>query len=371
MSRDYDVIVVGAGLVGAAIGLGLARLGRRVAVLDGGDGDFRAARGNGGLVWVQGKGVRLPAYRRLTERSAAAWSEFARELQDLSGIDVELEQRGGLVFCLGEAGLAERRRRLTPEGGDGPVNAEIIDRAALAALLPRLRLGPAVAGASFGRHDGAVHTLRLLRALHVGLGRLGAELSTGDAVTAVAAEAGGFRVESGRGVRRAGRVVIAAGLGTAPLAQALGIELEVLAERGQMLVAGPVAPLLDLPATGVRQLRDGTLQFGTSNEPVGRDAAATVAAAARIARRAVEISPDFARVGLRRHWACLRVLSRDGAPVYAESPTCPGAFVAICHSGVTLAAAHAGELATALAAGALPAVFSSFHHGRFHVSHAV
>ena len=37
----------------------------------------------------------------------------------------------------------------------------------------------------------------------------------------------------------------------------------------------------------------------------------------------------------------LRVLTPDGLPIYQESPTCPGAFLVTCHSGITLAAAHA------------------------------
>ncbi|MGD2173190.1 MAG: nopaline dehydrogenase, partial [Gammaproteobacteria bacterium] len=56
-THDYDSLVIGGGLVGAALAAGIAGSGRRVAVFDGGDRDFRASRGNFGLVWVQGKGA--------------------------------------------------------------------------------------------------------------------------------------------------------------------------------------------------------------------------------------------------------------------------------------------------------------------------
>ena len=52
---NYDTIVVGGGLVGAAVAHGLGRLGEKVLVLDEGDVAFRASRGNFGLVWVQSK----------------------------------------------------------------------------------------------------------------------------------------------------------------------------------------------------------------------------------------------------------------------------------------------------------------------------
>jgi glycine/D-amino acid oxidase-like deaminating enzyme len=367
-----DIIVIGAGMVGAALALGLLRRGMRVSVLDGGDADFRAAQGNAGLVWVQGKGIAMAPYRHLTERSAAAWGGFARELEELTGIDVELEQRGGLSFCLGEAALADRARLLTPPGASAPVGqVEMLDRHRLEALLPRLRVGPRVAGASLGHRDGAVHPLHVLRALHVGIPRLGGVLSGDDAVNAVVPlPGGGFRVGSRRGVREAGRVVIAAGLGTAALASSVGLDVEVRPERGQLLVTAPVAPVLDLPASGMRQLRNGTLQFGGTEESVGLDRSATATGAVDIARGAVEVAPAFARLELRRHWGCLRVLTADGAPVYAESARHPGAMVAVCHSGVTLAAAHAGEVAAAIAAGRLGASYAPFHPGRFDVSPA-
>ncbi len=62
--QKTDVIVVGGGLVGMSIAFGLALLGRQVSVLDEGDDAIRAARGNFGLLWVQGKGYRMSPYAR-------------------------------------------------------------------------------------------------------------------------------------------------------------------------------------------------------------------------------------------------------------------------------------------------------------------
>ena len=54
--KTFDAIVIGGGLVGSAIGYGLAGAGIKTAILDEGDIAFRASRGNFGLVWVQTKG---------------------------------------------------------------------------------------------------------------------------------------------------------------------------------------------------------------------------------------------------------------------------------------------------------------------------
>ena len=77
---EPDIVVIGGGTVGAAIAYGLAKRRQNVLLLDGDDGDFRAAHANFGLVWLQGKGLGLPAYQALTRASIALWRGFCDEL---------------------------------------------------------------------------------------------------------------------------------------------------------------------------------------------------------------------------------------------------------------------------------------------------
>jgi len=106
-AADIDTLVIGGGLVGLCVAYGLARAGQRVRVLDEGDIAFRAARGNFGLVWVQGKGRDRPDYARWTMASARQWPAFAAELAQRTGVDVCLAQPGGLTLCLPAARLGE------------------------------------------------------------------------------------------------------------------------------------------------------------------------------------------------------------------------------------------------------------------------
>ena len=57
-------------------------------------------------------------------------------------------------------------------------------------------------------------------------------------------------------------------------------------------------------------------------------------------------------------------MSPDGLPIYHASETCPGASLVTCHSGVTLAAAHAGEVARAIAADRLAEAYPAFSPDR-------
>ncbi len=368
---NADVAVIGAGLVGAAIGYGLASRGVDVVVLDGEDRDFRAANANFGLVWLHAKGLEMPAYRHLTRGSVLLWPEFSAELSSATNLDLEYEQTGGLGLCLGEEEFERRRTLMSRLDVGADPDWEMLDHDALSKLLPKARLGPAVTGASFGRRDGHANPLRLLAALHAGIIRRGGRLRGGSVVRSVNADGhGSFAIEFGNERLSAGRVVIAAGLGSKALAAQVGLDVPLRPQRGQILVTERLEPFLPLPMADMRQTRDGTVMMGTTNEEAGFDGSTTVEAAAAISDTALQSIPALSEATLVRQWAGLRILTPDGFPIYAESPRDPGAFVALCHSGVTLAAMHAGLLAEGIAAGRLPSQLDVFHPRRFDVPKA-
>ncbi|WP_439492359.1 NAD(P)/FAD-dependent oxidoreductase [Bosea sp. (in: a-proteobacteria)] len=368
-----DIIVIGGGTVGAAIGYGLARLKQRVMLLDGGDGDYRAAQANFGLVWLQGKGMGLPVYQGLTSASVDLWREFAGEIEALCGADLAYENNGGLVFCMGEDGFENRRAqllRLHNQWSGGEPDWEMIDRPALEKLLPKARLGKSVSGASFGRRDGHANPLRLLMALHEGIIRHGGAMRSHATVRGIERSGTDFRLVLDDGELVAPRIVIAAGLGSVALASQVGLDVPLRPQRGQVLVTERFEPFMPLPASGLRQTGEGTVMIGATQEEAGFDLSTTSDAASRLSRKTVEIMPDMAGAKLVRQWSGLRVMTPDSYPIYAQSETHPGAFVALCHSGVTLAAFHARELARSIVDGALPDFFTPFHQRRFDVPKA-
>ncbi len=372
-AEHYDIAVVGGGMVGSAIAYGLAKRGARVVVLDQGDNALRSARVNFGLVWLQSKGDGMPAYARWTRRSADLWGAFAAELIDTTGISPEHEQRGGLAYCLGENGFEARRvtiLRLHNQSGREVYGLELLERAALERLMPGVRFGPDVTGAAFCPHDGCANPLRLLRALHAAMQRHGAAYRPDAPARAVRPDGEGFTADTPAGPIRATKLVLAAGHGTPALADALGLRVPMRAERGQIMVTERVQPYVPLPANGIRQTADGTILLGTTHEDVGMITDTTLAGEATIAANAVRIMPDLARARVVRAWAGLRVLSPDGFPVYHQSERYPGAYAAICHSGVTLAAVHANDLAEAILAERLPDTLRPFAPERFDVPQA-
>ena len=341
---EADWAIVGGGVVGLSVAYGLVRRGHRVLVLDGSDADFRASRGNFGLIWVQSKGLAEPAYARWTRASAALWKDFAAELSAVSGADLSLSQRGGYEFFLDEGALelqARRYDRLKQElGGDYPY--QVLGHNALKREEPAI--GPRVAGALFHDEDGHVNPLALLRTLASEVRRSGGTVVSGVTVTDVV-QSGGFvlRTADGRSFRAA-RVVMAAGLGAATLGPRLGFRAPVRPQRGQVLITERMPPLLSRPSGTLRQVNEGGIQIGASNEEVGLDDGTSASVSARIAAEAIAVLPDLARARVVRSWGALRIMSPDGLPIYQQSAAMPGAFMVTCHSGITLAAAHALRL---------------------------
>ena len=365
---DADAIVIGGGMVGSAIGCGLLRHGWRVVMLDEGDRAFRAARGNFGLVWVQGKGLGAPHYTRWSLGSANAWAEFAAALHAETGVDLRYRRAGGLVACLGEEELeararvvARHRRELGAEGFE----IRMLGRAELCALVPNI--GADVLGASFTPYDGTANPLRLLRALHAAfVGRGGSYLPDGRAHQ-VGRDGDAFTVRTSHAVHRAPKLVIAAGLGTPALAAQLGVAVPLVPQRGQILVTERLAPVLGLPMQTIRQTEEGSVIIGNSAEEAGFDARTRAPVMAAMARRAVLCYPALARARIVRAWGALRIMTPDGLPLYTRAPAHAGAHIAVCHSGVTLAAAHHGPFADWIAGGRRPAETVALAIDRFDV----
>ncbi|MDX2158980.1 MAG: FAD-dependent oxidoreductase [Hyphomicrobiaceae bacterium] len=353
-ARDYEVAIIGGGLVGAAVGWGLARLGHRVAVLDEGDDVRRASRGNFALVWVQSKGLGMAEYAGWTVRSSNAWAGLADELRRETGVDVHFERPGGFHLALSDEELetrAQTLRRLHNQPHMVGYETNMLGAAEIRRMLPAV--GPEVVGGSYCPLDGHVNSQGLLKALHTGLARHGARYQPGQRVNGIKHKDGAFRLSTAKGEVVAGKVVIAAGNATADLAPMVGLQVPMLPERGQIIVTERVAPFLRHPIVNVRQTDEGTVMIGDSREEVQDPSGIRIGINTLMAKRAMRYFPALAQLNVIRTWSAIRVMTKDGFPIYDQSRTMPGAFVVTCHSGVTLAANHALAIAPMIARGAL------------------
>ena len=371
-----DVVIVGAGIVGAACARALARAGARVVVLDrGAAAAATSAHGEGNLlVSDKGPGPEL----ELAKVSLRRWTALADELADELGPrfpSVEHEAKGGLVVVTSGDGLSGLRRFAETQRSSGVVAAEVGADAARG-LEPDLV--PGVLGAVHYPQDAQVQPVAATEALLASARYAGAEVRTGVEVTGAlpGADGGLGGVVTTRGEVRAGAVVVAAGPWSAEAAERLGSWLPVRPRRGMVLVTTPMPQRVrhkvydgdyfaatqsaggELQTSAViESTRGGTVLIGSSREQVGFDERLRTAVLAQLARRAVAVFPFLARTSVMRTYLGFRPYMPDHLPVIGPDPARAGLWFATGHEGAGVGLAPAtGDLLAAQLLGLEPAV---------------
>ncbi|HXJ78932.1 MAG TPA: FAD-dependent oxidoreductase [Candidatus Methylomirabilis sp.] len=328
--RGSDVVVVGGGIRGLCIAYFLARGGVGVTLVEKGFLGSGASGANAGLVNVSQK---TPGHYTLWSLlSADMYPEFVAELE----AEVDYQRDGYLRVAETEVEAEDVIERAQKQSRVPGVKVEILDARRARALEPAL--SPRIVAASFCAQDGNVDPLKLVRAVGRAARRLGAHILHHREVT-------GIRLANGRvaavitkeGEVAADVVVDAAGIFVPEVARMVGVRVPILPQRGQMFQLEALPPLLNRPVQALRQLRSGTIMVGTTNEFVGHDRRVTYEAGTDLLARARRLVPALAGARVIRGWAGLRPMPPDGLPVYDAVPEVPGFFVAVGHSGITLA----------------------------------
>ncbi|WP_329361840.1 NAD(P)/FAD-dependent oxidoreductase [Streptomyces sp. NBC_01483] len=359
-----DVVIVGAGMVGAACALYTARAGLDVALLDRGPvagGTTGAGEGNL-LVSDKEPGPELD----LALLSGRLWADLAEEL----GEAVEYEAKGGVVVAATPEGLTALE---TFAAGQRAAGVEAVPVAAdqLHSLEPHL--APGLAGAVHYPQDSQV--MPALAAAHL-VRASGARLLTGRTVTEVLRGADGAvrGVRTDRGDVHAPAVVNAAGTWGAAVAGLAGVFLPVLPRRGFVLVTEPLPHRVrhkvyaadyvadvasDSAALQTSPVVEGTaagpILIGASRERVGFDRSFSLPAVRALAAGATRLFPFLADVRALRTYLGFRPYMPDHLPAIGPDPRVPGLFHACGHEGAGIGlATGTGRLIAQVVAGRTP-----------------
>ncbi|MFJ9538561.1 NAD(P)/FAD-dependent oxidoreductase [Streptomyces sp. NPDC101225] len=337
-----DVVVVGAGMTGAACALYAARSGLDVVVVDRGavaGGTTGAGEGNL-LVSDKEPGPELD----LALLSLRLWSELAQEY----GTFIEYEAKGGVVVATSPGGLTALERLAAGQRAAG-VSAEPVDGDALYALEPHL--APGLPGAVHYPQDAQV--MPALAAAHL-LRASGARLLTGRRVTGVlrGPEGAVLGVRTDRGDLHAPALVNAAGTWGGEVAALAGAVLPVLPRRGFVLVTEPLPRLVHHKVYAAGYVADvasdsavlqtspvvegtaaGPILIGASRERVGFDRSFSLPALRALAADATRLFPFLADVHAIRAYLGFRPYLPDHLPAVGPDPRVPGLFHACGHEG--------------------------------------
>ncbi|WP_128375776.1 NAD(P)/FAD-dependent oxidoreductase [Streptomyces cavernae] len=375
-----DVVIVGAGMTGAACAFYAARAGLDAVLVDRGPvagGTTGAGEGNL-LVSDKEPGPEL----ELALLSGRLWAELAESL----GPSVEYEAKGGVVVAATPDELTALSS-LAAGQRDAGVRAEPVAADELPDLEPHL--APGLAGAVHYPQDAQVMpTLAAAQLVRAS----GAELLTGRPVLEVLRTAGGAvrGVRTDRGDVYAPAVVNAAGTWGGEVAALAGVSLPVLPRRGFVLVTEPLPRMVrhkvyaadyvadvasDSAALQTSPVVEGTaagpVLIGATRERVGFDRSFSLPAVRALAAGATRLFPFLAGVRAIRSYLGFRPYLPDHLPAIGPDPRVPGLFHACGHEGAGIGlATGTGRLTAQVLAERTPDLdLTPFRPDRFPATH--
>ncbi len=340
----YDVIIIGAGSVGAPVSFFLAEAGLKTLVIEKfasvGQGSNKSAIG----------GIRAthsdPAKIRICLQSIETFSTWKERYGD----DIEWIA-GGYSFVA----YREREERILKDllvvQARYGLDIGWLDRDALMEVVPALN-PEGLIGGTFSPGDGSASPMRSALAFYHRAVERGAVYRLDEAVTGILVQSGRVQgVETEKGTYWADKVINAAGPWARKVAQMAGLDLPVVPDSHEAGITEPVAPFLRPMVVDIRPTEDsanyyfyqhstGQIVFCITPSPpiVGADRRETSVFLPQVARRMVGLMPQLRHLKVRRTWRGLYPMTPDGFPIVGEAPELTGYIhaVGMCGQGYML-----------------------------------
>ena len=356
MSGQFDVAVVGGGLLGAASAYHLAVGGARVVLLEKDQLNAHASGQNAGSLHFQlefrmvehgdGLAAQFARHLPLVLEAQSAWGRLGAEL----GEDLEVVQDGGIMCAETDADVAVLRRKHALEREWG-LETELLGGDEVRAIAPYV--APTVRAAGYCRTEGHANPRLAGPAYARAALRHGAVVRTGARVVALERRARRWSVGLAGGERLdVDAVLVAAGIWTAEVAAMADVRLPVVPVALSMLATEPVGPLVPHLVQHVgrrlslKQAHDGNVLIGGgwAARLVQRSGVVDLDARPELrfdslagnAWTAAHVVPAVGRLAVVRAWSGVAPVTADQLPLLGAIPRRPGLFVAAGGPGFTL-----------------------------------
>lgn len=349
-----QTLIIGAGITGAALAFQLSRRGEAVIIV--------ATHTNGGLASVASFGwlnasyyLSHPHYHLRHEGLAA----HRRLMELVPGLPTTWQG------CLWYEATGDAQEETATDLTDLGYRVERLTRPQIAERLPAL--GPIPDTALFFPEEGVADPGTLARAL---IAASGVKVVTATVHDITVAQGRVTGITTDAGAMPATRVILATGTGTPALLEPLGFTLPMLKRPGLMVRTNPLPPICPLvlatPDQEVRQDREGRLvapaAAGHQSDHAETLGAFPVVVYATLQRlRTLFPGQD---IHFAQQAMALRPVPGDGLPAVGQGPV-DGLWLAVMHSGATLAPVVAECLAAEITGSPESPLLSDFRPARF------
>ncbi|WP_408009350.1 glycine oxidase ThiO [Pseudalkalibacillus sp. A8] len=341
MRAHYDVIVIGAGIIGCSIAYNLSKRGKSVVVLEKGSIAGKASSAAAGMLGAQTELEEDSPLFRLGKESRAMFPDLAAELKTLTGIDIEYEQNG-IYKVAGTEDQVARLQSLIKAQNQLGEEAFWVTTEQLQKREPALTTD--VLGAMNIPNDGQVSAPKLTKALAQAAMTLGVEIREFTEVHRFVKEAGEIKgVDTNIGLISAAHVVVAGGAWSENLLKEADVNLETYPVKGECFSVKTRKRLINgtifsedcyiVPKAG------GRLIIGATERPGLFDETVTFEGISLLMEAAKKVLPGLGEAEWEKAWAGIRPQTKDALPYLGEHPELKNLFVATGHyrNGILLA----------------------------------
>ena len=368
--QKLKVTVVGAGIVGATIAYSLTKRGAAVTVIDKGRPGGGATSHS--FAWINATAKHPVSYHNFNRRSLGMWERFAKDLDT----DVGLRWGGQIEWAATVEGATELESRAAQLQAWG-YPCQMLDAAQMAQLEPGLTPGQ-VTAAIYCELDGMVEPAVAAEACIRAAAKHGASVKLETEITALTSNSSAATVTANGENIDADVVVLAGGVDNTQLAAMAGINIPQQDSPGVVIRTNPIgrtllsnvsvvyAPPLEpgRPEIHLRQCLDGSAMIGEgSQESLARDD--TQPHADELLARAAQYVPGLKGASAIPVPVGYRPMPLDGFPVAGFSPKAPNVYLALTHSGVTLAPLMAQLATMEIVDGANVELLADYRPSRF------
>ena len=335
-----DVVIIGAGILGAAAAHALAARGHRVVVLDRGAPNREGSGTTAGNLHIQAIHTRRPGqivaadnrrFLPLQQAASLLWTTIEDELET----SVELRRGGGFMVAETEEQVNELRGKHQMER-ELQVRTELVTGDEARSELPLL--SERVLAADWCDQDGYANPLLVTPAYLDSARRHSAKVFAFTPVTGIERTSNGYVVRSRDSAWATANVINVAGPWIADVAALAGIDLRISPVAIQMHITERVPPVTRLliqhvgEGMSVKQTTSGNMLIGGGWPAAGLNldgrSDASVESLAGNLWQSVRILPFLADLKILRVWAGPLAATPDEMPVIGEVPGYPGFFVA-------------------------------------------
>jgi len=368
---NSDVLIIGGGVIGLSIARELHKKGvRRIMIVERGKAGKEASFAAAGMLAPNAETEKIDDFYHFCAGSLKLYPDFAADLFEETGVDIELDRSGTLFAAFSDMDSASLRRRFNAQRDTG-LHVALLSAGETMGFEPFISQD--VRESLFFAEDWQVENRKLLAALLKYAELNGIEVCEHTEILRLCINAGKIvGAESSAGKFIADVTVLATGAWTSLIK--LGettVPVTVKPIRGQMIAFHPterwLRKVIYSPRGYLVPRRDGRILAGATVEDVGFDSSVTEDGVDRLCEAASEIAPRLAGLEISDHWAGLRPYAADGFPVLGEIANVDNLFVATAHyrNGILLAPLTAKILAERITKGETKEFLKIFSPQRF------